>query len=143
MDTAYENKVINFHEMCRKYLIDFICDNSKSIEWRSEVVKSLLKLTPEVKSLLVTVSSNNFSEVFHFKYDRGEYPQLRKWRADVLKRDGFKCIKCGSAKNLHAHHVNSWKDYPDERFDLSNGQTLCRKCHCKTDNYGRKNNAIC
>lgn len=51
------------------------------------------------------------------------------WINEVKKRDGFKCIKCDSDKKLCAHHIKSWKDHPELRYELSNGETLCRSCH--------------
>lgn len=56
-------------------------------------------------------------------------PERREWSRAVLKRDGFKCIKCGSKKNLHAHHVKPWAQFVDLRFVVSNGETLCEVCH--------------
>lgn len=53
----------------------------------------------------------------------------KKWRKLVLERDGFKCQKCFSEKGLCAHHIKYWDNYPDIRYDLNNGLTLCRKCH--------------
>lgn len=51
----------------------------------------------------------------------------------VYARDGYKCLRCGSAhtmsNRLHAHHVKSWAGNPDARFDLSNILTLCKLCH--------------
>lgn len=60
---------------------------------------------------------------------RRNYQGLGKWRDCVLRRDNFTCVKCGSKKNLEAHHIRSWKDYPAHRLRVSNGQTLCRICH--------------
>lgn len=55
----------------------------------------------------------------------------RQWRKRVLERDGYKCTKCGSTEKLHAHHIKSFADYPEEREVLENGITLCEKCHRK------------
>ena len=65
--------------------------------------------------------------------DTGERSSIvnQKWRAEVLKRDGKKCVDCGSTKRLHAHHVKHWSTHPDLRHDVSNGQTLCADCHAK------------
>lgn len=55
-----------------------------------------------------------------------------KWRGRVFKRDDYTCQKCGrSGKDLvlEAHHITPWFDYPEGRFELSNGETLCSDCH--------------
>lgn len=54
--------------------------------------------------------------------------RYRKWREEVLKRDGC-CVKCGSTENLEAHHIKSFAGHPLDRFDLGNGTTLCHDCH--------------
>lgn len=53
-----------------------------------------------------------------------------KWVNAVISRDGAKCRHCGATGiELHAHHIKSYLDHPDLRFDLDNGLTLCFKCH--------------
>jgi len=48
----------------------------------------------------------------------------------AFERDGFRCQKCNIHKvELHAHHLNSWKHFPNERFELSNLVSLCIVCH--------------
>jgi thymidylate synthase (FAD) len=51
----------------------------------------------------------------------------------VFERDNWVCQRCGgkhSYRNqLHAHHIKSWADYPDNRLELSNLITICKKCH--------------
>ena len=47
----------------------------------------------------------------------------------VFKRDGYKCQRCGSNKNLNAHHLNSYHWYKEGRTDVNNGVTLCGDCH--------------
>lgn len=51
------------------------------------------------------------------------------WARAVVTRDNKACKKCGSKKNLNAHHIKPWKKFPDLRFEISNGLTLCVKCH--------------
>lgn len=55
----------------------------------------------------------------------------KRWRFDVFARDKFTCQKCGDNKggNLNAHHIKHFADYPELRFELSNGITLCEPCH--------------
>ena len=53
-----------------------------------------------------------------------------KWVNAVLSRDKATCQHCGVKDGeLNAHHIKSYKDYPALRFELSNGMTLCVKCH--------------
>jgi len=54
----------------------------------------------------------------------------RKWVNAVLTRDGSACRHCGAKDiELHAHHVKSFRDHPELRFDVDNGLTLCHRCH--------------
>jgi 5-methylcytosine-specific restriction endonuclease McrA len=59
----------------------------------------------------------------------------REWRAAVYRRDKYTCQRCGersTRKNrLHAHHIKYWADYPELRFEVSNGLLLCGSCHAK------------
>jgi len=66
-----------------------------------------------------------------------EYERIRKskeylaWKVAVFRRDKHTCQCCGSRKGdkLRAHHINSFVSYPDLRFEVSNGITLCENCH--------------
>jgi hypothetical protein len=54
------------------------------------------------------------------------------WRNKVYARDNWTCQKCGKKlKNLVAHHLESFKENPELRYEIKNGQTLCRSCHRK------------
>lgn len=68
--------------------------------------------------------------------NRDEY---KKWRSSVFIRDNYTCQIC-NIKNvyLEADHIKEWCNYPELRYELTNGRTLCKPCHKKTDNYGGK-----
>lgn len=58
--------------------------------------------------------------------------QMKEWRRAVFKRDNFTCQICGQVGgNLNADHIKQFAHYPELRFDLSNGRTLCKPCHLK------------
>lgn len=64
--------------------------------------------------------------------DYRQSTEYKNWRAAVFQRDGFKCAICGQVGGeLNAHHIRSFKDYPELRFDINNGITLCVRCHRK------------
>lgn len=62
------------------------------------------------------------------------------WRRKVLIRDNYTCQVCGATREggLNVHHIKEFCNYPELRYEVSNGQTLCRPCHEKTDNYRGK-----
>lgn len=65
--------------------------------------------------------------------------EAKLWRGAVFKRDNYTCVICSSyGCELNADHIKKWADYPELRFDLSNGRTLCVPCHRLTPNYGNK-----
>lgn len=49
---------------------------------------------------------------------------------DCFKQHGYLCDRCGITETtLNAHHKNSWKHFPEQRFDITNLVALCWYCH--------------
>lgn len=88
----------------------------------------------------------------HYKWNGGtsrlnaairRLTENRKWMEAVRARDG-KCMVCGSVENLESHHITPLADLITANeitnreqarecsalWDLSNGITVCRPCHC-------------
>ncbi len=55
--------------------------------------------------------------------------EAKEWKRKCIERDEHKCQKCGEIEGLHIHHIKSFEEYPDLRFVLENGITLCNGCH--------------
>ena len=67
-------------------------------------------------------------------WERFASDQYRAWRLAVLQRDKYICQECGRQckpreRGLAAHHIQPYATYPDLRYDVNNGRTLCRACH--------------
>lgn len=54
----------------------------------------------------------------------------KQWRRKIFERDNHTCILCGERGGyLEPHHIKRWADYPDLRYEVINGITLCYDCH--------------
>lgn len=71
--------------------------------------------------------------------------RYKLWRKAVFERDGYTCVSCklkghkglGRRVTLNADHIKSFAEFPELRFEISNGRTLCLQCHTKTENFGK------
>lgn len=63
-----------------------------------------------------------------------------EWKRTALDLAGNKCQSCGDVRGriceccghkttLHVHHVRSFAKHPELRFDPTNSEVLCTKCH--------------
>ncbi len=53
------------------------------------------------------------------------------WRIQIFKRDNFKCKIANQdcSGKIKAHHILGWSDFPELRYQLNNGITLCQAHH--------------
>lgn len=76
---------------------------------------------------------------FHWNWKGGKTPinqrersskAYTEWRKAVFVRDNFTCQICGQVGGkLNAHHIKRWSTNVNERYQVENGVTLCKKCH--------------
>lgn len=60
------------------------------------------------------------------------------WRKSILESQDT-CVICGVKDNLHVHHLQSYRDFPELRLDVVNGVVLCSQHHRKFHSeYGNK-----
>ena len=72
-----------------------------------------------------------------------ESVEYKMWREHVFARDDYTCQGCGvRGAELNADHIKPFCNFPELRFDVSNGRTLCRPCHKDTETWGFKAKAI-
>lgn len=60
--------------------------------------------------------------------------RYNNWRNKVYRKNYWTCVDCKikcTSRSIVAHHIKSFSEYPKLRFLVSNGLTLCRKCHIK------------
>lgn len=65
--------------------------------------------------------------------------EMKIWTQAIFKRDNYICQHCGiRGGKLQADHIKPYSKFPELRWYLENGRTLCIPCHKKTDTYGIK-----
>src|SRR5690606_38728044 len=57
--------------------------------------------------------------------------KYRYWRKEIRKRDRNECqlLSGDCCGRLESHHIFNWTDYPELRYELTNGITLCAFHH--------------
>jgi 5-methylcytosine-specific restriction endonuclease McrA len=98
-------------------------------------VTKIGKLNPQWKG--------GVSEQNHLIRNSMEY---KLWREAVIKRDNYTCTWCfkkqgwskdkGRLIKMHIDHIKPFALFPELRFAIDNGRTLCVECHMTTDTWG-------
>ncbi len=61
------------------------------------------------------------------------------WRIAVFERDCYTCVWClVRGGKLNADHIKPFAYFPELRFAIDNGRTLCEDCHRKTETFGAR-----
>ena len=88
-------------------------------------------------SLLCRIESNKKEN--HYNWRGGISPlnivlrnckQGLDWKNEVFKKNNYTCQICGNrGSDLNAHHIRKFSEFPELRYNLDNGATLCVDCH--------------
>ncbi len=109
----------------------------KPEEMRARAVKAALHMCKVRKRNYMTGRTGDKHHLWNGGKTKAERIKFRKteehyaWVRAVYERDEYTCQVCGYDKGgtLNAHHLNSYADHKECRHDISNGVTMCKKCH--------------
>ena len=133
------DEYINAHT---KLKIKHSCGNSFWMSWNTF---SQGQRCPECRYINITGENHynwnpNLTDE-HREHGRAlQNIELYKWRKFVFDRDDYTCQCCGYSVSgtLEAHHIDSWAEFKDERFNTDNGVTLCETCHKACHSYHKR-----
>ena len=88
------------------------------------------KIDADVKAMFVLIKNKiDKANKSYWNFEDRRSSKYKKWKENVLRRDCYRCRKCGSKEDLVVHHITHFAENVDLRFDEENGITLCRVCH--------------
>lgn len=70
-----------------------------------------------------------------------QFYRSRQWqrlRQQVLDRDHYVCQYCGQPNSRTVDHVRPVEAFPDDKANINNLATICRKCHYKKTEFEQK-----
>lgn len=103
----------------------------------SEATKKKLSIAKTGKKMILVMGENHWNwkgGITDLRTKLWHSVEYKTWRKTVFERDNYTCRWCddNTGGNLEAHHIKEQSNYPELRFVISNGLTLCQECHNKT-----------
>lgn len=145
--TLLEDEYIN----C-KTMMKYICTCGRELETTLDIVlNSKISSCTKCKGKKYSgeLSSNWRGGISEERTNARKSKYYARWRRAVFKRDKYTCQCCGEiGGKLRGHHILSFAENKEFRYDIKNGITLCNKCHDPGQEnsfhslYGNKNSTM-
>lgn len=136
-DIKYRNRQINAHKGYIPTNLSQLAEHARSEKHRKWLSLQKKGKTPWNKGIKMPEISGENSP--HWIKDRSKLAKkqerndssYREWRKKVWLRDNFTCKIANPNCNgrIEAHHILGWTEYPELRYQLNNGITLCHAHH--------------
>lgn len=104
--------------------------------------RSVWMNTPKYRDAMVGPSNPRWKGGITAEQQRLRHSsEYRQWNRAVMERDDFTCQICEKrGGKLHAHHLQEWANFPEFRYVVGNGITLCKQCHVPVVHRGASRN---
>ncbi len=121
----------------RRTFVNCLCSCGKQVVVeRNDIFRGRIKSCKCLLSETSAAKVNKLHEEYGNKLTEGDRERIRHSRRSKNYREWLRevksterCAICGSSQNLAAHHLESYRDNPELRFEAINGVCLCAKCH--------------
>lgn len=99
-------------------IVEYCLTGTHSSVMTANQARSFAKLIPEMdKERRLSAEGRRSSE-------------YKQWRKAVFERDDYTCRNCRRrGVRINAHHIKPYAYYPELRYEVRNGITLCATCH--------------
>lgn len=132
-------------EESKKKVSDSLIGNKRALgskhteEWKAEARKRKPSLGKPNNNWIGSKNPNWKGGITPINLQIRHSLESKIWRRAVFERDNYTCIWCGKrGVYIEADHIKPFCDYPELRFAIDNGRTLCKDCHKTTDTYAGK-----
>ena len=110
-------KIINSNNLMTGHIQSCGCFNSDSVKQRHKEYRISKGKDPDI--FMDTLES----------LERSKFHESKTYQ-NILNRESNKCQFCTEGScNLEIHHIKSWSEYPELRYEETNLITLCKICH--------------